>query len=382
MGILGLAKIIADAAPQAIKESEIKNYFGRKIAIDASMCLYQFLIAVRSEGAQLTSVDGETTSHLMGTFYRTIRLLENGIKPVYVFDGKPPDMKSSELVKRAERREDAQKELAKATEIGDTAMIEKFNRRLVKVTKQHGEEVKELLKLMGVPFVDAPCEAEAECAALVRAGKVYAVATEDMDALTFGSNILLRHMTFSEARKMPVQEFQLDRVLEGLSLTKDEFVDFCILLGCDYCPSIRGIGPKRAIELIHQHRSIENILKNIDTNKYPPPDGWNYAQARKLFHEPEVSNVDKIELKWSDPDEEGLVKYLCGDKQFNEDRVRSGAKKLLKSRSGTTQGRLDTFFKVLPSTNNTPKRKADDKKGATPKRGKTAGTGRGRGRPK
>lgn len=178
---------------------------GRKIAIDASMCMYQFLIAVRSDGAQLTSVDGETTSHLMGTFYRTIRLLENGIKPVYVFDGKPPDMKSGELVKRAERRDEAEKQLAAATEAGDTADMDKFNRRLVRVTKQHGAEAQQLLRLMGVPFVEAPCEAEAQCAALVKAGKVYATATEDMDALTFGTTTLLRHLTFSEARKMPVQ---------------------------------------------------------------------------------------------------------------------------------------------------------------------------------
>ncbi|XP_050546066.1 flap endonuclease 1-like [Daktulosphaira vitifoliae] len=118
MGITGLAKLIADVAPNAIRENEIKNHFGRKIAIDASMSLYQFLIAVRSEGSQLTSVDGETTSHLMGTFYRTIRLLENGIKPVYVFDGKPPQMKSSELEKRTERRQEAQKALEKAEEAG------------------------------------------------------------------------------------------------------------------------------------------------------------------------------------------------------------------------------------------------------------------------
>lgn len=127
------------------------------------MCLYQFLIAVRAEGAQLTSQDGETTSHLMGLFYRTIRLLENGIKPVYVFDGAPPDMKSGELAKRTERREEAQKALEKATEAGDAADMEKFNRRLVRVTKAHNAEAKELLKLMGVPYVDAPCEAEAQC---------------------------------------------------------------------------------------------------------------------------------------------------------------------------------------------------------------------------
>ncbi|XP_050355925.1 flap endonuclease 1 [Nymphalis io] len=376
MGIIGLSKLIADIAPHAVKEMEIKNYFGRKVAIDASMSLYQFLIAVRSEGAQLTSVDGETTSHLMGTFYRTIRLVENGIKPVYVFDGKPPEMKSHQLNKRAERREEAEKELQKATEAGDSASIEKFNRRLVKVTKQHGEEARQLLKLMGVPVVEAPCEAEAQCAALVKAGKVYAVATEDMDALTFGSDVLLRHLTFSEARKMPVQEFHLNQVLDGLELNHTEFIDLCILLGCDYCGSIRGIGPKRAIELIKQHRSIEQVLHNIDTNKYPPPENWNFEDARRLFLNPEVTEGKDIELKWSDPDEDGLVKFLCGDKQFNEDRVRNGAKKLIKARTGSTQGRLDGFFKILSTTPN-PKRKAEEQKKNVNKKAKT-GSGRGR----
>ncbi|CAG9792931.1 unnamed protein product [Diatraea saccharalis] len=373
MGILGLSKLIADIAPQAIKEMEIKNYFGRKIAIDASMSLYQFLIAVRSEGAQLTSVDGETTSHLMGTFYRTIRLVENGIKPVYVFDGKPPELKAHQLNKRAERREEAEKELQKATESGDQAQIEKFNRRLVKVTKQHGEEARELLKLMGIPVVEAPCEAEAQCAALVKAGKIYATATEDMDALTFGATVLLRHLTFSEARKMPVQEFHLNSVLEGLGLQQQEFIDLCILLGCDYCGSIRGIGPKRAIELIKQHRSLEEILKNIDTNKYQPPEEWDYKNARRLFLEPEVTDPKDIEMKWTDPDEEGLVKFLCGDKQFNEERVRNGAKKLMKARTGSTQGRLDGFFKI--STTPNPKRKAEEEKKNANKKVKS---GRGR----
>lgn len=140
---------------------QYNNGLGRKIAIDASMCLYQFLIAVRAEGAQLTSVDGETTSHLMGMFYRTIRMLENGIKPAYVFDGKPPELKSGELSKRQEKREEAQKALEKATEDGDAADMDKFNRRLVRVTKQHNAEAKELLKLMGVPYIEAPSEAEA-----------------------------------------------------------------------------------------------------------------------------------------------------------------------------------------------------------------------------
>ncbi|EZA59309.1 hypothetical protein DMN91_008094 [Ooceraea biroi] len=380
MGILGLSKLIADIAPEAIKEQELKNYFGRKIAIDASMCLYQFLIAVRSEGAQLTTVDGETTSHLMGTFYRTIRLVEQGIKPVYVFDGKPPNLKDGELAKRAERRDEAQKLLQAAEEDGNVEDIDKFSRRLIKVTKTHVEDAKQLLQLMGIPYVDAPCEAEAQCAALVKAGKVFATATEDMDALTFGSNVLLRRVTFSEARKLPVQEIHFDKVLAGLELNHDEFIDLCIMLGCDYTGSIKGVGPKRAIELIKNHRSLEKIIESIDTKKYPVPENWNYKEARMLFQEPQVASADDIQLKWSEPDEEGLVKFLCGDKQFNEERVRNGAKKLHKARNTSTQGRLDSFFKVLPST--TPSKRKIEEKKPPAKKAKGAGNSKFRGKAK
>ncbi|CAH1997017.1 unnamed protein product [Acanthoscelides obtectus] len=386
MGILNLSKLLADVAPQAIKETELKNYFGRKVAIDASMCLYQFLIAVRTEGAQLATADGETTSHLLGTFYRTIRLVENGLKPVYIFDGKPPVLKSGELTKRQGKREEAQKALEKATEAGDAAEMDKFNRRLVKVTKQHAQEAKKLLSLMGIPYIDAPCEAEAQCAAMViyirvKAGKVFATATEDMDALTFGSNVLLRRLTFSEARKMPVQEIHLDKVLDGLQLTQKEFIDLCILMGCDYTDSIRGIGPKRAIELVQKHKSIEGILQALDKDKYTAPENWEYEAARELFLNPEIADPESFELKWGEPDEEAMVEFLCKEKQFSEDRVRNGCKKLLKAKSGQVQGRLDGFFQVLSTT--PAKRKVDEKKNTPNKRGKAGGGGgKGRGRPK
>ncbi|XP_015919660.1 flap endonuclease 1 isoform X2 [Parasteatoda tepidariorum] len=369
MGIQGLAKLIADCAPTSMKENEIKNYFGRKIAVDASMSIYQFLIAVRQEANMLTNSEGETTSHLVGLFYRTIRMVDNGIKPVYVFDGKPPQMKSSELEKRQERREEAQKNLEKAEEEGVAEDINKFTRRLVKVTRQHNDECKELLRLMGIPYVEAPCEAEAQCAALVKAGKVYATATEDMDALTFGSNVLLRHMTFSEARKMPIKEFHLNHILEETGLNHDEFIDLCILLGCDYCESIKGIGPKKAYEYIKNYRCIEKIIEKLDSKKYKIPEDWYYKEARELFKKPEVTDGENVELKWNDPDEEGLIKFLCGEKNFSEDRVKNGVKKLMKGRHGSTQGRLDSFFTVIPK-NNPVKRKAEENGSA--KKGKAS----------
>uniref|UniRef100_T1J246 Flap endonuclease 1 n=1 Tax=Strigamia maritima TaxID=126957 RepID=T1J246_STRMM len=360
MGILGLSKVIGDFASTAVKDNEIKNYFGRKVAIDASMSIYQFLIAVRQEGNMLTNADGETTSHLMGIFYRTIRLVENGIKPVYVFDGKPPTLKSGELAKREERREEAQKQLDKAEETGDVEGANKYSRRLVKVTKHHNDECKQLLNLMGIPYIEAPCEAEAQCAELVKAGKVYATATEDMDALTFGSGVMLRHLTFSEARKMPIREYHLSKLLSDLDMDQNKFIDMCILLGCDYCDSIRGIGPKRAVELIKTHGSIEEIIKQLDNKKYTVPTDWAYEEARKLFTNPEVTPADQVEIKWKEPEEEALIKFMCGDNDFNEERIRNGIKKLTKGRNSTTQGRLDGFFKVLSPPTST-KRKVEAK---------------------
>ncbi|KAA3678223.1 flap endonuclease-1 [Paragonimus westermani] len=154
MGVHQLSKVIGDHAPKAVKNTEIKSYFGRKVAIDASMSIYQFLIAVRQEGNTLTNADGEFTSHLMGMFYRTIRMIDNGIKPVYVFEGRPPSMKAGELAKRSERRVESTRELAKAEAEDDLEAVEKFTKRLVKVTPQHNEDCKLLLKLMGVPHVN------------------------------------------------------------------------------------------------------------------------------------------------------------------------------------------------------------------------------------
>uniref|UniRef100_A0A183CCC6 Flap endonuclease 1 n=1 Tax=Globodera pallida TaxID=36090 RepID=A0A183CCC6_GLOPA len=373
MGIKDLSKVIADHCPSAVKINEMKSYFGRRIAIDASMSLYQFLIAVRQDGLQLVSEDGETTSHLNGLFYRTIRMMENGIRPIYVFDGKPPELKANELDKRMERRAEAEKQLQEATERGDKVDMDRFGRRLVKVTNEQIDECKHLLSLMGVPIVEAPSEAESQCAELVRAGKAYATATEDMDALTFGSKILVRHMTFSEAKKMPIKEFSLERALKDMDISYDQFVDFCILLGCDYCASIRGIGPKKAFELIKKHKSIETILEQIDQKKYAPPDNWMYKQARELFLRPNITAGEQFEFAWTEPKVQDVVDYLCGQKGFNEDRIRSALDRLQKARKMAHQGRIDSFFKpqgtVSKAANDDTKqkRKADEEEKKTNK---------------
>ncbi|EEY66082.1 flap endonuclease 1 [Phytophthora infestans T30-4] len=388
MGIKGLMKLLQEEAPSCIKEVEkMSALAGHAVAIDASMALYQFLIAIRSADGggpsqALTNADGEVTSHLQGMFSRTIRMMENGLKPVYVFDGKPPVMKSGELAKRSDRRQEAQKALEEATEKGNAEDIDRFNKRLVRATPQHNEDCKELLRLMGVPHITAPCEAEASCAALAKGGRVYAAGTEDMDALTFGVPVLYRRLTVSPAKKIPILEIRLERALQELEMTHEQFVDLCILCGCDYCDSIRGVGPKKAYAGIKEHKSIENFLEVLQKNKSKGvviPDEWLgenpiYKNAREMFIKPEVVDAKETEIKWRDPQETELVDFLVKKHGFQEDRVLSAITRLKKSKSTQSQKRLDSFFTVMPSANGAKKRKAPaakgGKKAATAKKGK------------
>jgi flap endonuclease-1 len=377
MGIKGLTKLLADNAPNSMKENKFESYFGRKIAIDASMSIYQFLIVVGRTGMEtLTNEAGEVTSHLQGMFNRTIRLLEAGIKPVYVFDGQPPDLKKQELAKRYSKREDATKELSTAVEEGDKEAIEKFSKRTVKVTKQHNEDCKRLLRLMGVPVIEAPCEAEAQCAALCKDDKVYAVASEDMDSLTFGAPRFLRHLMDPSSKKIPVMEFEISKVLEELKLSMDQFIDLCILSGCDYCESIKGVGGLTALKLIRQYGCIETILENINKERYQIPEDWPYPESRHLFKEPNVS-LDVPEIKWTPPDEEGIVNFLVNENGFNKDRVTKAIEKIKAAKTKSSQGRLESFFKPIANTSTPLKRKETGDKPskvvATSKKSKRAG---------
>jgi flap endonuclease-1 len=202
---------------------------------------------------------------------------------------------------------------------------------------------------MGLPVVQAESEAEAQCSELVRHGKAWAVATEDMDALTFGSPILLRHLTFSAAAKRPVAEYHIDRVLAALGLTMDQFIDLCILLGCDYTGKIPGIGPQKAFEGIKAHGSIEGLIANMDPVKHAIPEGsFDYVGARALFKQPPVKPAAEVEIVFGQPDEEGLRRFLIEERLFNAERVESGITRLKKALARKTQGRLDQFFTVIP----------------------------------
>jgi flap endonuclease-1 len=315
---------------------------------------------------QLTNEAGEVTSHLTGLWYRTIKFIEHGIKPVYVFDGQPLDLKRGELDKRRALKEKAAAELEAAVAADNAEDVERFTKRTVRMEASHKTDCEKLLRLMGVPVVLAPFEAEAQCAALARADKVYAAVSEDMDTLTFGAPRLVRKLFASEKSmdKAPPMEISLDKALAGLGLTMDQFIDVCILSGCDYCDTIKGVASISALKLVKQHGSLEKILENIDREKHAVPD-VDWAKVQDAFRNPKVTDPETIDLVWSDPDEAGLLEFLVTEKGFKKERIESGIAKLKKARSGGSQSRLDTFFTRAPaptdgSASKPLKRKAEE----------------------
>jgi 5'-3' exonuclease len=230
---------------------------------------------------------------------------------------------------------------------GTAEDVEKYGKRTIKVTKEHNEECKKLLRLMGVPVVEAPCEAEATCAALAAAGKVYAAASEDMDTLTFGATKLARNLMKPASAESPILEFDYAAALRELNLSREAFVDLCILCGCDYTDAIKGCGPVTALKLIREHGTIEAVIAHIKASesKLVIPEYFPYQEARQLFLQPEVVDVQTLpEFKWTPPDEEGLLAFLVGEKTFAEDRVRKSIEKIKAAKGKASQNRMESFF--------------------------------------
>jgi len=357
MGIKDLTKLIKENAPEAIKLVSKKSFKGKVIAIDSSVLIYQFLAQVRIGGQTLQNENGEDTSHIQGLLNRATNLIIMGIKPIFVFDGKPPEFKYGTLEKRTAAKEKAKEKLEEAKEKmeeDDTeetrAEVDKFAKQTIKMTGKHISDCKTLLRLMGIPVIDAPCEAEATCAELVKKGIAYAVGSEDMDTLTFGSGILLRKFTMPESYKEPVMEINLSIVLSKFDLDQDQFIDLCILMGCDYCPNITGVGPKTAFKLIKKHHCLENILEEIDRKKYHVPEilDEKLEEIRELFVSPNVIDTKNIDTKFRPIDKEGLIEFLCIVNNFKHERVMKIIEKLnISKKVNTNQSSITSFFKKI-----------------------------------
>ena len=326
MGIKGLTTLIKTCAPSAIQTQNLHHLTGKKVAIDASLFMYKMLINMRNANqSYLTSKNGKVVSHITGIFYKTANYLALNITPIYVFDGKPPSNKGDTIKARQERVATSKLAMEQATSEEDKNNLEK---QTIRLTKEHVDDIKQLLELMGVSYVQAHGEAEAYASEMCRKGMVDYVVTEDMDTLAFGCPRMIRTcLDKSIKRKDIISIIDLDVVLQGFELTYDEFVDLCILCGCDYCENIPRVGNKTAYTLIKKHRSIESILpavKNI-------PDDYEtkYKESRdlfKMYHD--KLDLQQLSIHHSNWDLDKLYNFLVTDCSMSDSRVRNTFKKM------------------------------------------------------
>jgi flap endonuclease-1 len=327
------------------REIELENLYGRKVAVDAFNAMYQFLSTIRQrDGTPLMDSKGRITSHLSGFFYRTINLMEAGIKPAYVFDGKPPEFKSRELERRREAREEAEEKWHEALERGNLEEAKKYAQRASRVNEILIGDAKKLLELMGIPTVQAPSEGEAQAAYMSAQRAVYASASQDYDSLLFGAPRLVRNLTITGRRKLPGKNvyvevrpeiITLEGVLKELGINREKLIELAILVGTDYNPGgIKGIGPKKALTIVKRAKDpLAKYQKESDVDLY---------RIKEFFLNPPTT--DDYELKWRGPDEEGILEFLCDEHDFSEGRVKNGLERLKKAIEGGKQRTLESWF--------------------------------------
>ncbi|MEK7256520.1 MAG: flap endonuclease-1, partial [Bacteroidota bacterium] len=250
---------------------KIPDLAGKTFAVDAFNAIYQFLSSIRQpDGTPLMDSHGSTTGHLAGIFYRNAKLLESGIRPIYVFDGKPPGEKGNVLAERSERKKAAEAAWKSALEKGNLAEARKAAQATSRLTPEMAKESKELLELMGIPVVESPSEGEAQAAQMAIEGTADAVASQDMDCLLFGAPMLLRNLSIGGRRKLPGKneyvdvepEFiALESVLSSLALSRQQLIWMGMLVGTDFDEGVRGIGPKKAIKIVRESKSLSEAAE-------------------------------------------------------------------------------------------------------------------------
>lgn len=315
-----------------IQNFKLEDLSGKIIAIDAYNAIYQFLAIIRQpDGTPLKDSTGKTTSHLSGLFYRTSNLVELGIKPIYVFDGPPPVLKEAELQRRRQVKVEAAAEYEKAVAKGEVREAFMYAQAATSMRDYMEDESKRLLSLMGLPWVQAPSEGEAQAAHLTKRGTADFCASQDYDSLLFGAQKLIRNVTISGRRKLPSKNIYIDvipelveltKTLTHLGLTHEQLIDVAILTGTDFNPDgIKGLGPKTALKLVKQHGNLENALPHIKNASFPAEP----EQIRAIFLHPQVT--DNYQLDWKTADDDGIVDFLVRQKDFSEERVRKALKR-------------------------------------------------------
>jgi flap endonuclease-1 len=305
------------------KQIELADLKGRTIAIDAFNTLYQFLSIIRDRftGEPLRDSKGRITSHLSGLFYRTTSLLENGIEPVFVFDGKPPAFKRRTAEIRSAVKKEAQERLEEARVAGDVESIRRYAQATSKLTGDMIESSKKLVEYMGIPSVQAPSEGEAQAAHMVNSGIVWASGSQDWDSLLFGAGRMVKNLTVSGKRKVARREdyvevkpeiIELAPALSQLGINREQLVTIGILIGTDFNPGgVKGIGPKTALKMA-RGRSFDHVFSDVK---------WEFdTPAKEIFDFFMKPPVVDAEIKKVRPDYDKLREFML-DHDFSQERI-------------------------------------------------------------
>ncbi len=341
--------------PQAIQTISLDALRGQVVAIDGYNALYQFLAAIRQpDGTPLMDSRGRITSHLSGLFYRTINLMEHGIKVAYVFDGKPPEFKKMEIERRRKVKSEAVKKYEEAVKRGDMEAAKRYAQMASRLTEDMVEEAKKLLDAMGVPWVQAPAEGEAQAAYMARKGDAWAAASQDYDSLLFGAPRLVRNLTITGRRKLPKKDvyvevkpelIELDKLLKLLGITREQLIAIGILVGTDYNPDgVRGIGPKTALKMVKAQPDVRKLLRSLPKHEFP--EGVDPEKILEYFLNPPVT--DDYKLEWREPDEKAIYELLVVEHDFSPERVKNAIQRLKKAyreHFKTKQLGLDMWFR-------------------------------------
>ena len=327
-------------------KTRIKDFSNSTVSVDGYNQLYQFLSGIRQpDGTPLMDMNGNVTSHLSGIFYRTISLMEEGLKPVYVFDGKPSSLKLRTLEERKAIKENSERELEKAIMNSDREKIARLKRTINHITRDMVDECKQLLTYMGLPFVQAPSEGECQASYMSSVGKVNAVISQDYDCLMFGGKQVLRNFTIYGRRRVSSRNIyvtvdpeyiDLRENLSNMNISRSQLVDTGILVGTDFNSGVERVGPKTALNLIQKYGTLEEVIRE---KNYRIP---MYEEVRKIFLEPEVT--EDFNISFTEPDEEKIYSFLCGRHNFSENRVKPYVEKLKVSLQRGNQSSLDSFF--------------------------------------
>jgi flap endonuclease-1 len=322
----------------------LESLRGKMLAVDANNLLYQFLALIRTpRGIPLRDDRGNVTSHLVGLVFRSSHLMSDyGVLLVFVFDGRPPTLKEPEILKRRKVREKAFKEYESAVREGDYAKA--FSKAVMtsRLSQNLVSDAKRLLSILGIPYVQAPSEGEAQAAYMARANDVWACNSRDYDSILFGAPRLVRYVTISGREFLPKRGLSrplipelimLDEVLSHLGITREQLIDIAILVGTDFNRGVKGIGPKKGLDLIRKYESIENLPRFLKEKV-----STDYDKARRLFLDPPITR--DYGIRFSGLQESELFEFLCDERGFSRRSVETVARRMKGFYSSLSQSNL------------------------------------------